>query len=77
MKSIQKRFNQIVKNNPAWSSIICFHETVKDQDYSKKTIYYWFSKLVDKNDYDVSYKNELLSFVVKLSKSTEEGIKKG
>ncbi|MGI6347618.1 MAG: hypothetical protein ACOXZ1_00235 [Patescibacteria group bacterium] len=77
MKSIQRRFKNIQEKNPYWSSMTCFNEAIKEQGFSKKNIYYWFSRLVDKKDYSKSDKKEILSFLLKLSKRAEEGIKKG
>jgi len=76
MKSIKRRFNNIQEKNPYWSSMTCFNEAIKEQGFSKKNIYYWFPKLVDKKDYSKSDKKEILSFLLKLSKRAEEGIKK-
>jgi hypothetical protein len=75
MKSIQRRFNKIQQKNPYWSSIVCFNEAIKEQSFSRKSIYYWFSKLVNKNDYQKCDKKTMLHFSLSLSKRPEEGIK--
>ncbi len=77
MKSIQRRFNNVQEKNPYWSSMICFNEAIKEQGFSQKNIYYWFPKLVDRDDYDRSDKTEILSFILDLSKRAEEVINKG
>lgn len=77
MKSIQRRFNKIQEKNPYWSSIVCFNETIKEQGFSRKSIYYWFSKLIDKNDYQKCDKRDTLCFLLRLSEKSDEGIKSG
>jgi hypothetical protein len=77
MRSIQKRFNKIQEKNPYWSSMTCFNEAIREQGYSQKNIYYWFPKLVDKDDYQKSDKKDILCFLLSLSKRAEEGINKG
>ena len=51
MKSIERRFDELVKKNPYWSTYICFCEAIRNQKFSKKIISRWFYKLVDKDDY--------------------------
>lgn len=60
MRSIERRFNNIAKRNPCWSSYICFAEAVEGQSFSKQTISRWFQKLVDKKDYSKSDKKGIL-----------------
>ena len=67
MKSIERRFNNIAEKNPCWSSYICFAEAIKGQGFSKQTIHRWFHKLVDKNDYARSEKQEILQGLDNLS----------
>ena len=52
MKSLERRFNNITRLNPYWSSYICFTEAIKEQCFSKRTITNYFNKLVEKDDYD-------------------------
>jgi hypothetical protein len=75
MKSIERRFNNIKKDNPYWSSYICFAEAVKNQNFSKQTLHRWFNKLVDKNDYSRSDKRTILSHLNILTKYTEDNQK--
>ena len=72
MKSIERRFNNILKKNPYWSSYICFTEAIKGQNFSDQTMRHWFNKLVDKDDYDKNDKKALLSFLDGLTNSAEE-----
>lgn len=67
MKSLERRFNNTAEKNPNWSSYISFAEAVKGQEFSKRTISYWFSKLVDKNDYARSEKKAILENLENLS----------
>jgi DNA invertase Pin-like site-specific DNA recombinase len=67
MKSIKRRFNNIAKRNPNYSSYLSFAEAVKGQGFSKQTIQRWFNKLVDKDDYARSEKRETVDFLINLS----------
>lgn len=66
MRSIQRRFEKIVKRNPFWSSYISFAEAIKHQQFSRDTIYHWFNRLVDKNDYSRKEKRNLLKHLCNL-----------
>lgn len=74
MKSVQRRFNIIKHKFPYWSSYVDFADTIKNQGFSKKAIYYWFNRLVEKNDYSLSDKNSILTHLLKLSTMPEEGM---
>jgi hypothetical protein len=67
MKSIKRRFDNIAKRNPNYSSYLCFAEAVKERRFSKQMIQRWFNKLVDKDDYARSEKRETVDFLVSLS----------
>jgi hypothetical protein len=67
MRSIKRRFNNIAKRNPNYSSYLCFAEAIKGQRFSKQMIQRWFNKLVDKNDYARSEKRGTVDFLVNLS----------
>ena len=75
MKSIERRFKNIAKSNPRWSSYICFTEAIKNQRFSCRITQYWFNGLVKKNDYERSDKKSILSQLRDLNKPPEEGIK--
>ena len=60
MKSLERKFNNISKLNPYWSSYTCFTETVRSQNFIKSTISKWFTRLVDKSDYDRKDKLQIL-----------------
>ena len=60
MKSLQRRFDKISNQNPMWSSYICFTQAIAKQNFAKKTIYFWFSRLVEKSDYGRKEKLEIL-----------------
>ena len=64
MKSLQRKFLNISRFNPYWSSYICFTETIRDCHFKKRTIYKWFEKLVDRDDYDKKDKWEILRYLV-------------
>ncbi len=70
MKSVQRKFNNIKKNNPCWSSYICFAETVSNQNFSKKIIRKYFRKLIDKKDYLQAEKKEVLNYLLQIKKDS-------
>ena len=77
MRSIERRYKNIEKRNPFWSSYICFSNTIKKQKFGKQIISKWFTKLVDTDDYDRECKLQLLRYLQELSNSTEDSINKG
>ena len=78
MKSLERRFSNISQFNPVWSSYICFVEAVKDQNFSKRIVNYYFNKLVEKDDYAIAEKREIVEYLNMLStnplKVAEEGM---
>ncbi len=75
MKSIKRKFELVKARHPYWSSYICFADTITKANFGKKTISYWFSRLVEKEDYQQSEKNGLIDHLVNLSKVSGDGIK--
>ena len=78
MKSLERRFNNISTKNPYLSSYLCFVVAVRDQNFSKKIIAFWFNKLVEKDDYSKQDKKELigqLNLLSNFSNTPEGGIK--
>lgn len=77
MKSIYRRFKLIYDKNPLWSSYICFAVAITKQQFGKKTIYYWFNRLVEKDDYQRSERKHHLAHLLNLTKRPEDGTKVG
>lgn len=77
MKSLERRFNNIVKKNPLWSSYICFIEAVRGSGFSKQAVSRWFNKLVSKDDYAKADKRGILTDLVTLSNTREDNQKSG
>lgn len=71
MKSLERRFNNITKKNPIWSSYTCFAEAVSGQGFSKQAIHRWFQKLVDKDDYARDEKKAILEHLENLTDKPE------
>lgn len=72
MKSLERRFKNIVDKNPFWSSLVCFTEAVKGQGFGRQTIHRWFQKLVEKEDYCLGDKKDVLAHAEELSKVVED-----
>jgi hypothetical protein len=60
MRSIERRYRKISQNNICLSSLNCFKKAIEGQNFKKRTIRYWFLRLVEKDDYDRSGKREIL-----------------
>lgn len=61
-------FSEIQRLNPKWSSLVCFHEAIKNRKtLHPRLIRKWFGKLVEKGDYAVVDKNEVVRYAIKLA----------
>ena len=69
MRSIEKRFLLEEDKAPLSSTYINFVRAIKGQNFSEAIIKKWFSKLVDKNDYDKAEKKEVVDYLVANSNS--------
>jgi len=74
MKSIERRFEVMVKKYPYHSSFICFARAVTGQKLSRDMIKRWFNKLVDKNDYDPKDKRKLFDQLELLTNTPEDNL---
>lgn len=62
-KRLKKDFLTLSLENPNWSSYVCFACAINGLGYSDSEIYYWFNKLVEKDDYHPSQKSTLLKLL--------------
>ena len=61
-------FSEIQRLNPYWSSLVCFHETIKNRKtLHPRLIRKWFDKLVDKDDYAEEDKMEVARYAINLA----------
>lgn len=77
MRSIQRRFNNIIEKSFVKSSYLCFTEAIKGQGFSERIIRRWFIKLVDKDDYAKCEKGAVVEFLVGLTNSMRKVGNKG
>jgi len=68
MKSLERKFNKISRKNPYWSSLVCFTEAVRGQNFSKDIINRWFNKVVNEDDYPREQKRSVLENIYKANK---------
>ena len=62
------QFSEIQRLNPYWSSLVCFHEAIKNRkSLHPRLIRKYFNKLVDKDDYAPEDKNEVVNYAIKLA----------
>jgi hypothetical protein len=76
MKSIKRKFINLLEKHPDWSTFTCFTETVYEQNFNRDSICTWFNRLVDKEDYDLVAKKEILKFLNKATKPKKKKKKK-
>jgi hypothetical protein len=50
MRSIQRRYKEIRRRNPAWSTYVCFGEAIAGQGFGDRALHDWFNRLVDIED---------------------------
>jgi len=77
MRSLERRFDDIQKRWPSYSSFICFSSAIKDQHFSKIIISKWFYKLVEKDDYAKEDRKALLAGLFLTSNPPEDSRKSG
>jgi hypothetical protein len=63
MKSLSRRFENLKNKNEGWSSYSCFANALIGQNFSHPTINRLFKKMVDKDDYALNEKNEILGYL--------------
>lgn len=63
MRSIERKFQTIAKKNPNWSSWTVFAQTVKECELTPSSMSRYFTKLVEKSDYQKSDRNDLVQFL--------------
>jgi hypothetical protein len=72
MRTIERRFNKIKKENDYWSDYICLAEAVRGQKFTHRSLYRYFKKLVPPEDYNKADTKKLVGFLYKVSKTPEE-----
>ena len=58
---MEKQFNQLKKDNPEWSSMVCFIETIRGKHLTERKIRHWFNLLVSKDDFDKIDRENIIS----------------
>jgi hypothetical protein len=72
MKSIERRFQSIHEKNPQLSTFVCFFQTISKQNFKPQTIARWYPQLVEKDDYSLSDKKDILEQLYNLAKKSED-----
>jgi len=75
MRSLEARYKNIADRNPDWSSYACFAEAIKGQGFETQTVRRWFSKIVEKDDYERNDKKKILLQLERLTKTPEDNQK--
>lgn len=63
MKSITQIFEQIQRKNPGLGSIPCLVGAIAGQQMTRKKLFYFFGKLVEKSEYEKTEKNQIVDFL--------------
>jgi hypothetical protein len=72
MRSIERRFKNVSKKHPDWSSDNCLLHTVENQNFSEQYIARWFNKLVPEEDYSSSEKKDILANLYRANKPPDD-----
>lgn len=72
MKTIERRFLSVRKKNQNLGDYSTLFRVVNEQNFKRTTISRWFSVLVDKNEYDLSDRSQL---VKQLSEATQTPVR--
>lgn len=77
MKNLKFHFHKCQEKHPSASSYLNFARAVKGRRFSKDAISRWFTKLVEKDDYDKRDRKQLIAHLAKLSNPLEDNGKQG
>ena len=58
-------FDVIQDKNPGLSTLICFSKAIAKRNYEPEYVTKWFKKLVDKEDYELRDRDEVLVWLQK------------
>lgn len=67
MRSIEARFNKVAKKEPKFSSYLLLAHAVRGQKFSRESLGVALGKLVNKDDFNLKDKRELISHIASLS----------
>ena len=62
--TLEERFNGNRINHPRWSSYTCLANAIVNHKYPEKEIRSDFNKLVDKKDYYLSEKPDIIQYLL-------------
>ena len=68
MLRLDQRYNQIVGENPLYSTYLSFIETIRGENYPPDVIKEEFDNLVDTWDYAVGMKKEIIEELCRITK---------
>lgn len=72
MRSIERRFDLYKSKDPTLGDYLVLVKAVKGQNFTRIIIAHWFKKLIDKDDYDIKDKNQLIKHLLHLSSMAED-----
>jgi len=72
MRSIERRFANVLADNPGYSTYTAFAEAVRGQQFGVAVLRQWFDKLVDRDDYKRGDKEDIIKHLELLNSTEEE-----
>jgi len=63
-------FYQLQKDNPHWSDWTCFQKTIEGLEINRRQLRKYFNNLVDKEEYLLEEKNDLMDFIMSTKKGS-------
>ena len=75
MRSLKRRFENKAKKHFGYSDYLIFCEAIRGQNFSERTIRFWFGNLVNPSDYIRSDKKSIITHLLELNKPLEDGTK--
>ena len=77
MRSVERRFREFQGIYPNHSSLIVFGRTIKGQKFSRRMVAFYFSKLVEKDDYPRNEKKSFVEFYYRMTNLLEDSSFRG
>jgi len=68
--SLEGRFNELKSLDNGWSTFVCFAQAIAEKEYTRPTIVKFFDLLVDKSDYRLAERQQILGYLFDVYDST-------
>ncbi len=72
MRSIERKFKKIKSSNPYLGAYPCLVQAIKNKNYVRRSLLNAFKKLMPDDEYAKDEKKELVDYLEKMTKPSEE-----